>query len=161
MNFFSKKGLTVIELLVVLVIIFILVSMCIDQFDRFLMSYRLKAVARIVRSDFLYARSLAIKNGFQYRLAFASSKMIDGTGAYEIQKGSAKKNSSYEASYQDSTFFVRNLSKYKGIIIARYTNNPIFNPNGTVTSLATITLQNIYGKKIKISTSIAGRIKIK
>jgi hypothetical protein len=106
------------------------------------------------------ASSFASKTNYQYRVVFDQDKMFVKAGDYEIQKGNASIHSDYLPESQNNSFYVGHIDQ-KGISIVSWTNNPIFHPNGTIASLSTITLQNLKGQKLQISTSLAGRILIK
>jgi len=151
---------TLVELLVALSIVSTLSAISLMGFQHYLQDYRLKAAAFQLKSDMQRASSLASKTNCQYRIAFDQEKMFVKTGNYEIQKGNASIHSDYLPESQNQSFYVGHIDQ-KGISIVSWTNNPIFHPNGTISSLTTITLQNISGQQLRISTSIAGRILIK
>jgi Tfp pilus assembly protein FimT len=151
---------TVVELLVAISIVSTISAISLMGFRHYLPGYRLKAAAMQIKSDLQRASSFASKTNCQYRVAFDQKKMFVKTGDYEIQKGNASIQADYLPEFQNQSFHVGHIDQ-KGISIVSWTNNPVFHPNGTISSLATITLQNVRGQQLKISTSIAGRILIK
>jgi len=151
---------TLVELLVALSIVSTISAVSLIGFRHYLPEYRLKAAAFQIKSAMQRASSFASKTNCQYRIAFDPNKMFAKTGDYEIQKGNASIQSDYLPECQNNSFHVGHIDQ-KGISIIAWTNNPIFQPNGTIASLATITLQNLKGQKLYITTSIAGRILIK
>jgi prepilin-type N-terminal cleavage/methylation domain-containing protein len=151
---------TLVELLVALSIVSTISAISLMGFRHYLPDYRLKAAAFQIKSDMQRASSFASKTNYQYRVVFDQDKMFVKAGDYEIQKGNASIHSDYLPESQNNSFYVGHIDQ-KGISIVSWTNNPIFHPNGTIASLSTITLQNLKGQKLQISTSLAGRILIK
>jgi len=151
---------TLVELLVALSIISSISAISLMGFRQYLPNYRLKAAAMQIKSDMQRAASFASKTNNQYRVVFDPDKMFMNTGNYEIQKGNASIHAEYLPESQNHSFYVGHIDQ-KGVSIVSWTNNPVFQPNGTIASLATITIQNLSGQKLRISTSIAGRILIK
>jgi len=151
---------TLVELLVALTIVSTISAISLMGFRDYLPGYRLKAAAIQIKSDMQRASSFASKTNCQYRIAFDQDKMFVKTGHYELQKGNASIHADYLPEAQNQSFHVGHIDQ-KGVSIISWTNNPIFHPNGTIASLATITLQNLKGQQLRISTSIAGRIIIK
>jgi prepilin-type N-terminal cleavage/methylation domain-containing protein len=151
---------TLVELLVAITIVSTISAISLMGFHQYLPCYRLKAAAMQIKSDMQRASSFASKTNCQYRVAFDPDKMFIKTGDYEIQKGNASIHSDYLPEFQNHTFYVGHIEQ-KGISLVSWTNNPVFHPNGTIASLATVTIQNLNGQKIRISTSRAGRILIK
>jgi len=150
---------TIVELLVAMTILSTFSAICLMGIQYYLPGYRLKAAAFQLKSDMQKVASFAAKTNSQYRVVFDYNKMFVKTGDYEIQKGNAMKLSVYKPENQDRTFQVRHIDQI-GVFIVSWTNNPVFQPDGTITSLASIILENIKGQQLKISTSMAGRIRI-
>jgi len=112
---------------------------------------RLNGAARQIMGDLMAARMDSVKQNNEVRVFFNSP----GTNQYQIlddddndgtaDMGEAITTKNIQDNYHDVTF--------------TSTNNPIFLPRGTATSLPTITLQNSSGTKT-VTVSIAGRVKI-
>ncbi|KPA10748.1 pilin assembly protein [Candidatus Magnetomorum sp. HK-1] len=150
---------TIVELLVAMAIISTISAISLMGFQQYLPDYRLKAAAFQIKTDMQRASSNAAKTNCQYRMIFDQNKMFLKTSSYEIQKGNATKQSVYQPEHQDNSFYIGHIDQI-GVFIVSWTNNPVFQPDGTISSLATITLENVKGHQLKISTSMAGRIRI-
>ena len=145
------SGFTLIEMMMVIAIIAIMSAVAIPAFMSMLPGMRLNGAARQVMTDLMAARMDAVKQNNRFRVFFNSP----GTNQYQIlddddndgtaDTGEAITTKNIQDNYSDVTF--------------SSTNNPIFTPRGTATSLPTITLQNPSGTK-SVSVSIAGRVKI-
>jgi len=151
---------TLVEMLVAMTIISTVSALSLMGFKHYLPAYRLKAAAFQIKSDMQRALSYAAKTNCQYRMMFDHKKMFVKTGDYEIQKGDAARQSSFHPEQQDQTFHIGRIDQ-AGIFLVSRTNNPVFQPDGSISSLSTITLENIKGQQLKVSTSMAGRIIIK
>jgi len=151
---------TLVEILVALSIVSTISAISLMGFRQYLPELRLKAAAMQIKSDLQRAASFASKTNCQYRVAFDQNKKFVKSGNYEIQKGNASIQADYLPESQNQSFYVGHIDQ-KGISIISWTNNPVFHPNGTISSLTTITLQNLKGNQLRISTSLAGRILIK
>ncbi|MBF0450413.1 MAG: prepilin-type N-terminal cleavage/methylation domain-containing protein [Candidatus Magnetomorum sp.] len=151
---------TLVELLVAMTIISTISAISLIGFRHYLPGYRLKAAAFQIKTDMQRALSYAAKTNCQYRMVFDTDKMFVKTGSYEIQKGTAARLSTYLPEQQDQSFHIGHIDQI-GIFMVSRTNNPVFQPDGSIASLATITLENRQGDQLKISTSMAGRIIIK
>jgi len=156
----STIAITLVELLVAISILCTITAISLMGFQHYLPKFRLQAAAMQIKADLHRASSYAARNNCQYRVAFDSNKMFVKSGDYEIQKGNASHLADYLPEAQNQSFHVGRINQ-KGVGIASWTNNPVFKPNGTIGSLATITLKNVKGQELKISTSMAGRIVIK
>lgn len=79
MNFTSEKGLTYIELLLVVVIGALLVTLATPSVQQTMRHYRLSASANLLASELETARLLAISRGAVYSLAVDA-----GTGSLQV-----------------------------------------------------------------------------
>ncbi len=146
----TNKGITLIELMVVVAILAIIAAVGIPNFINWLPKSRLSSATRTVFTELMSAKMKAINlnrkvkvffSDHQYKIcddADASGTVADGEGDNIIKD--------VQTNYADVTFDLSN------------TSNPIFQPRGTATP-ATVTLENTSGSK-SISISIAGRVKI-
>ena len=87
-----------------------------------------------------YARYNAIFKGVKVTVRF-------GSQSCSIEK--------YDANQKK---WKREATSFLDGVMLKATNNPIFHPTGTVSSLASITISNSWGE-YKISLAISGRIK--
>ena len=147
-----ESGFTLIEMMVVIAVLAIMATIAIPSFMSLLPGMRLNGAARQIMGDLMAARMNSVNQNNEFRVFFNSP----GTNQYQILDddnndgtagtGEAITTRNIRDNYLDVTF--------------TSTNNPIFHPKGTATSLPTITLQNSGGTK-KVTVSIAGRVKIK
>jgi len=151
---------TLVELLVAISLISTISAVSLMGFKEYLPKLRLKAAALQLKSDMQRAASFAAKTNCQYRIAFDRAKMFVKAGDYEIQKGNASHLADYLPEKQNQSFYIGRIDQ-QGVSILSWNNNPVFHPNGTIASLATITLKDINGQKLRVTTSMAGRILIK
>ncbi len=143
-----EQGFTITEMMVTLAILAIMTSIATPNYLLFMQSYRLRGAVSMVRGDLNKAKVLAIKSRRQYRVVF-------NTNSYQFWVGDRSSNSS---TWTPST--VRSLSEYPNVTIITTAVTPTFNPRGTVTSGATIGLQNGKGDIQQVTVSITGRISL-
>jgi len=155
----NQRGFTLIELIVILFLLSIVLSIGLFSYLAYKPSYQLKSAVRKLQADMQLARSHAVYYNVQYRMVFKPKNKFFNESLYEIQKGTDSKLSDYEKDNQDHTFISREFNEYPGIKTIESTNDPIFHPNGTISPMTTIKLCNTSGHDMKISTSMAGRIK--
>lgn len=147
----TEWGFTLIEMMIVVAVAAIMAGVAVPAFMSMLPGMRLNGASRQVMTDLMAARMDAVKQNNQFRVFFNSP----GANQYQIlddddndgvaDMGEAITTKNIQDNYNDVTF--------------NSTNNPIFTPRGTATSLPTITLQNSSGSKA-VTVSIAGRVKI-
>jgi general secretion pathway protein H len=149
----NKKGITLIELIVVMVIIAIGALLLAPNIGGWLPTYRLRSAIRDVASTLRIAQMKAVSTNMEYRVSFnnpvAGSYVLQRhTGGLWVDEGAAQ-------------------ALPTGITISGITfpmdggwNCAEFNPNST-SSTGSITLQNRKGgqKSITLTTS-TGRVKI-
>ncbi len=147
----GKSGFTLIEMMIVIAVFAMMAAIAIPAFMSLLPGMRLNGAARQIMGDLMAARMDAVKQNNEVRVFFNSP----GTNQYQIlddddndgisDTGEAITTKNIRDNYHDVTF--------------TSTNNPIFHPRGTATSLPTITLQNSNGTKT-VTVSITGRVRI-
>jgi type IV fimbrial biogenesis protein FimT len=86
----NKKGVTLVELIVVMVIIAILASLTVPSIGAWLPNYRLRSATRDIVSTMRDAQMKAVKTGNQYRVSFniADTGLTNNT-AYILQYNTA------------------------------------------------------------------------
>jgi prepilin-type N-terminal cleavage/methylation domain-containing protein len=149
----NKKGITLIELIVVMVIIAIGALLLAPNIGGWLPGYRLRSAIRDVASTLRVAQMKAVSTNMEYRVSFnnpvAGSYVLQRhTGGIWVDEGAAQ-------------------TLPTGIIISGVTfpvdggwNCAEFNPNST-SSTGSITLQNTKGSQRRITlTTSTGRVKI-
>lgn len=141
----NKKGVTLIELVIVISIIGVLVLLAIPEIK----ANKLSGGARMIFCDLHYARMQAIKEKNNFRILFQD----DGT-TYQIHSDQNNNAQIDEGEKVISKNINNNFSK----ITFTTNNNPTFNPVGTGNS-GTITLSDQSASKY-IVFSWTGRIRI-
>jgi type IV fimbrial biogenesis protein FimT len=147
-----KKGITLIELVVVMAIIGIGAVLLVPNIGGWIPNYRLRSASRDIASVLRTAQMKAISNNITYQVSFTP-----GAGTYVLQ-------------YQTTAGFVNEGSVQTlppGIVISGITfpvvagsYNAQFNTNST-SSTGSITLQNAKGSSKQISlTTATGRINV-
>jgi type IV fimbrial biogenesis protein FimT len=112
--------------------------------------YRLNGAARQVVGDLMEARMKATRLNRKVKIYFTAGNQyrvcddIDNDGTVDNCEGDAK---------------VWNIEdNFKGVTLTS-NNNPIFNPRGTASNLATISVANTAGTK-SITVAITGRVRV-
>ena len=142
----NNSAFTLIELMIVIAIMAILSAIAIPNFQTYMAQKRLSGAARMVMSDLMNARMLAVTLNRNVQVTFPTSASdsytYDATGTSPITK-----NIKTGFGYHDVTLFSN--------------TNPVFIPNGTVFYFTngTVTLSNGAGSK-QVKTSSAGRVAI-
>ena len=143
-----KKGITLIELVVVMAIIAIGAVLLVPNIGAWIPYYRLRSASRDIVSVLRTAQMKAISNNITYQVSFTPA-----AGTYVLQ-------------YQTTAGFVTEGSVQAlppGIVISGITfpgNNAQFNSNST-SSTGSITLQNAKGTTKHISlTTATGRVNL-
>jgi prepilin-type N-terminal cleavage/methylation domain-containing protein len=142
----NKKGVTLIELIVVFVIIAILALLLVPNIGGWLPSYRLRSATRDIASTFRGAQMRAISEQISYTVSFNSAD----TGATS--------NTAYKYAGTVTT-----LPPGITIVSNTLTNlRAVFNPDSTCTSApGSITLQNTKGTQRRITIlSATGKVTI-
>jgi prepilin-type N-terminal cleavage/methylation domain-containing protein len=136
-----KKGFTLLEALVALVVASVLVYCASAAFANLAPKYRLRKATWEIQARLNYARFRAIREGRPYRVQFQ-------TAGYTVEK------------YDDtlSCWQPDTAGAIEGVYI-QANNSPTFYPAGTVSNMATISVSNVWGR-FKITLAITGRIKI-
>jgi prepilin-type N-terminal cleavage/methylation domain-containing protein len=131
----NRKGVTLLELIVVFVIIAIGAVLTIPGIGPWLANYRLRTATRDITSTLRVAQMKAVSNNLIYQVSFDSGartyKLQRNTGGVLMDEGTTQ-------------------TLPTGILIATdFGNTLAFNPNSTTTPgvTATITLQNAKGTK--------------
>ncbi len=148
----NKKGVTLIELVVVFVIIAIGAVLLAPNIGAWLPNYRLRSATRDIASAMRTAQMKAVSTNFQYRVNLNAGEI--GMNGYIVQyfnTGGVWVNEGIAQRLPD------------GVIISGNNlpgQHAEFNPNSTSSS-GTVTLQNTKGSQKTITlTSSTGRVRI-
>jgi type IV fimbrial biogenesis protein FimT len=146
----NQLGFTVTELFIVIALISILAVIAIPNIMNEIPKYRLNGAARQVVGDLMQARMKATRLNRKVKIYFTAGNQyrlcddIDNDGTVDNCEGDAK---------------VWNIEdNFKGVTLTS-NNNPIFNPRGTASNLATISVANTAGTK-SITVAITGRVRV-
>jgi prepilin-type N-terminal cleavage/methylation domain-containing protein len=148
----NRRGVTLIELVVVFVIIAIGAALLAPNIGAWLPHYRLRSAARDIVSTMRTAQMRAVSNNIQYRVNFNAAE-IGVANSYILQRDTG------EAWIDDGA-----LQTLPAGITVNIDQLPagraIFNFNATCTA-GSVTLQNAKGARRRITlTSATGRVRI-
>jgi prepilin-type N-terminal cleavage/methylation domain-containing protein len=137
----SRSGYTLIETLLVLLVVAFILALGASSFIHTIPKYRLQGAVWEVSARLNEARYTAILKGVPVRMRFSGSgycleRHDPEGGAWLRLSGRSLEGVSLQAN-----------------------NAPIFHPQGTVSNLVTIWVENAWGR-YKITLAITGRIKV-
>jgi prepilin-type N-terminal cleavage/methylation domain-containing protein len=136
----NSKGITLIELIVVMVIIAIGAALMAPNIGGWLPNYRLRSATRDIASTMRVAQMKAVSNNIPYRVNLNDAEV--GAGSYVLQ---------YNSGGWINDGAIQTLPS--GIIISAITipaKHAEFNPNST-SSTGSLTLQNTKGSQRRIT----------
>lgn len=145
----NRKGVTLIELIVVMVIIAIGAVLLAPNIGAWLPNYRLRSATRDIVSTMRTAQMKAVSNNQRYQVSFTAG--TGDSGSYILQR--------------DSGGFVDDGPRQtlpKGITMSNITfsgNNAVFNPNST-SSAGSVTLSSAKTQRRIILTAATARVRI-
>jgi type IV fimbrial biogenesis protein FimT len=146
----NKKGVTLIELIIVIVIIGIGAVLFIPNIGGWMPSYRLRSATRDIASTMRTAQMKAVSTNLTYQVSFTLP------ASYQLQYidtgGTLRTEGAANATNLPSGISISAIN-FAG-------NNAVFNPNST-SSAGSVTLQNTKGTQRQLTlTSSTGRVKI-
>lgn len=136
----AKKGFSLTETIIALTILALIAAGVSVSFLSVAPKYRLQSAVRQVQSRLNYARYKSIFETVKVRIKF------NPTG-YSLEKYDEEQ----KEWMKEREFFLQGVT-------LRSNNSPVFHPEGTVSSLASITISNSWGA-YRITLAISGRIK--
>ncbi len=143
-------GFSLLGQLLTLTLAGIMLAIAVPGYLKVMPRHRLNGAVRQLTGDLMWTRMKAIQRNNRHRVFFLDDHQYrilddaDNDGAVDPGEWTV----------------TRDLRADYGDVVISSTNNPIFSPRGTASSLATITLANDAGAK-RISISIAGRVRVR
>ena len=137
----KPAGFTLIEMLLILSVVAIIIGIGASSFISVIPKYRLQAAVWEVSAKLNEARYTAVLKGTAVRMRFADS-------GYCLEHQNA----------QDGTWLRLSGRRLEGVSL-RANNAPVFYPQGTVSNLATIWVENGFAR-YRITLAITGRVKV-
>jgi type IV fimbrial biogenesis protein FimT len=148
----NKKGVTLLELIVVMAIIAIGAVLTVPSFGPWLANYRLRTAARDVVSTMRTAQMKAVSNNSDYRVSFTEG--TGNAGSYVLERNTGGVN----------PWIPEGVSQTLPTGIQLTTNFPnervVFKPNSAVEQGGSISLQNPRGTRTITVLPSTGRITI-
>jgi prepilin-type N-terminal cleavage/methylation domain-containing protein len=143
----NKRGVTLIELVVVMVIIAIGAVLLVPNIGVWLPNYRLRSATRDIVSTMRTAQMKAVSTNFEYRAYFNA-----GEGRYWIERGNQNTGSTNWVGTTDPGNVAREgpINTLPTGVTINLTGFIEFNPDSTCNA-ATITLTNSKGKQSSIT----------
>ena len=146
----NRKGVTLIELIVVMVIIGIGALLVAPNIGAWLPNYKLRSATRDIVSTMRTAQVKAVSRNLDYEVSF--TKNADGSGSYILQYNTGGSWVAEGITQQIPSGITIDAITFPG-------NNAQFNNNYTASS-GSITLKNNKAKKKISVTTSTGKIKI-
>ena len=148
--FKQTAGFSLLGQLITLTLAGIMLSIAVPGYLKVMPRHRLNGAVRQLTGDLMWARMKAIERNNRHRIFFLNDYeyriLDDADNDGAVDPGEWTLTRDLRTDYRD--------------VVMSSTNNPVFSPRGTASSLATITLANAAGSK-RISISIAGRVRIR
>ena len=143
-------GFSLLGQLLTLTLAGIMLAIAVPGYLKVMPRHRLNGAVRQLTGDLMWTRMKAIQRNNRHRVFFLDDHQYrildDADNDGTVDPGEWTVTRDLRADYGD--------------VVISSTNNPIFSPRGTASSLATITLANDAGAK-RISISIAGRVRVR
>jgi len=144
----NKKGVTLIEMLVVFVIIAIGAALMVPGIGRWLPKYRLRSATRDIASTMRTAQLKAVANNLTYQVVFTPSSA--GLGTYILQRNSGGLTN--EGIAQPVPTGISFVTTFPG-------NTVVFNSNSTATP-GSVTVSNPESQRTITVLSTNGRVSL-
>jgi type IV fimbrial biogenesis protein FimT len=145
----KTSGLSILEMLMALAIVFIILAIAIPNFFSVLPGLRLSDAARQVAKDLQLARMKAIAQNRKFRLNFVTST------SYMFQYDQNNDGAIGSTENESGPF-----SLPEGITVTPLGATSEFQPRGTANGSGTINLQNGNGQTKSVQISVVGRVSI-
>lgn len=154
-----RDGVSLIELIVVMVIIAIGATLMTPNIGTWLSSYRLRTATRDITSTLRSANMKAVSSNLEYRVYF------NATGTYWIERGNQSSNSNNWVGTADPNNSAREgmINDFPTGVMISFTGPGFveFNPDSTCNA-ATITITNRKGRQFSITlVPSTGKVNVK
>lgn len=152
----NMKGMSFLELFVILAVIFLVITMGMPEFNSFLKRMELKNTLRTITGALNTARYKAImmNKGIKFCIEYKDEE--DRADTIDTENEGIVIRLKEKNGYYWEEFMVFDLESGVGVAI---NSSPVFSPNGSVAPLCSILVDNKI-TRYKITISIAGRVKI-
>jgi len=137
----KHAGFTLIETLLLLCVAAFIIFIGASSFAHLIPKYRLHGAVWEVSAKLNEARYAAVLKGAPVRMRLSGS-------TYCLERQNA----------EDGSWLRLSGRRLEGVVL-RANNSPIFHPQGTVSNLATIWIENSFAR-YKITLAITGRVKV-
>jgi type II secretory pathway pseudopilin PulG len=152
MKHINRRGITLIELVVVFVIIVIGAVLLVPNIGAWLPNYRLRSATRDIVSTMRTAQMRAVSNNIQYRVNFNAAE-IGAANSYILQRNTGGVWINDGAVQTVPAGITVNIDQLPA-------GRAVFNPNST-SAAGSVTLQNTKGSQRSIAlTPATGRVRI-
>lgn len=165
MNSHRLQGVTLIELMIVIVITAILAAIAVPAFQDAIDRNRLKAVTEVIYGDFQFAKFEAIKRNSPLVVDFTTSNG-GATWCYGMKSNATTCDCTLTNAAASNACVIDNVLKvvrstdYSGVSMTS-TADPVFdNVRGTVSPTSTVTLTSPKNKETRVAASTLGKITI-
>jgi prepilin-type N-terminal cleavage/methylation domain-containing protein len=145
-----QVGFTPIELIIAIAIAGILVTIAVPNILTEVPKFRLNGATQQIFGDLMAARMKAVSRNRRVKIFFT------GGNTYKVCDDANNDGTIDDCEGDSKIINIQN--SYKGVTLSS-NNSPIFNPRGTASNLATITVTNSAGTK-SITIAITGRMQI-
>jgi type II secretion system protein H len=152
------RGLTIIELLVVVVILGTVAALAAPNMSMWMEGYTVRKSGRQLVSDLQLAKMRAVSQGVQHRISFDP-----GNRSYTIQQGNASSGSTTWTQVDSVRALSDEQNPYcaRGVTLAtNFANNAVlFTPVGTASPAGTVTLSTSnYTRLVRVI--LTGRVRV-
>ncbi|MCF8167759.1 MAG: GspH/FimT family protein [Rhodoferax sp.] len=149
------RGVTLVELLVVVGLIAVLASLAAPSFTDSIDKYRLKGAAETLQADLQLARMMALRNGQNVHLNVATGASwcygLNVNAACDCTTASSC--SLKQVNYQSSPGATLSANTFA--------SGPVFDPvRGVVTPAGTLVMTSAVGKQVQVNVSLIGKVGI-
>ena len=157
----GNKGVTLVELIVVIVIAGILAGLALPSLNGWIDGLKVKKVARQIVTDLQLAKAKAVSEGVQYRVHFDTA-----SARYSIQKGNLSSGSTTwtlagivrELSNAANPYFAKNVA-ISNTFPSSCPDCVVFSPSGSASPAGRVTCTSS-GREKNVYVILTGRVRV-